>query len=829
MDILSKRIVIITLTSLFMTCVTHADVSASWNQDSDGSWSVGGNWAGSNAATGTTGVATFSNTITASRTITVDSSPWNINELLFGSTGSYGWTVDGGTLNLAGATPTVTVNNSATATIASTLSGSSGLIKIGAGTLVLSGANTTSGDTTISDGTLQIGDGTGTSASAGNGLLAVGTKTLKLNFNGPVTLANSSITGISLIHNIGTGKVTINNGSIGGTVDGGTAGLVLTNPITSSFSPKGDLTFGSSSTARTIAVSTPGTTLHIINQGLFWWIGGAGASSGVNLDIASGVTVSLASNQGKGDIFYNDLTGDGHFTFDGNASQRGFILGTSTLNGTLTANRSVFFGNGGADGAAGATRIVSTANGAVTFDSTTDAIYSGVMSGAGGLIKANMNTLTLSGVNTYSGATTISGGVLALAETGLLAAGSYSGTIANNGDLRFGNGAAQTVSGMISGTGSLTKNGAATLTLSGYNTYSGTTLVNTGKLVGATGSACLNSQVSVSNGATNGVNVFVPGNEWPCAGLAYTGNSAGLEIDFSSWTASTTLAPLRVNGDLSVTGIVSVLVKNGVWPSTGTFPLVSYTGTLSGPGSITLASLPEGISATLVNNTSARQIELTVTEIPTTSGSISTWTCLNGGNASGDWGTSDNWSNGIPDSVDAVADFSTLDLTAAAYINNDTPHTAGTLHFDDTSASHDWYLTNARLTLASSIGMPVITVANNKVEFTAGLTGSQGFRKEGPGTLRLYGLAHNSLSGTVFVTDGDLVIYKGESLINSTCPIVVDSGACLDIKGAWDGNPVANTLYLSGNGPDARGALHLWENQKHTGPINLLTDSKITF
>lgn len=488
----------------------------------------------------------------------------------------------------------------------------------------------------------------------------------------------------------------------------------------------------------------------------------------------------------------------------------------------------MLFGKGGAAGAAGATKIISTGSGPITFDSTTDNIYSGVMSGAGKLIKSNLNTLTLSGANTYSGPTIINGGVLELAATGLLGGGTYSGSIENSGELRFGNTLNQSILGVISGTGSITKNGASTLTLSGVNTYSGPTLVNTGKLVGVTGGAALNTSVLVGNGAATGVSLLVPGSDWSCASLTYTGGSAELEIDLSVWAAST-VALLRVNGDLSVTGIVSLVVKNGLWPSTGSFPLVSYAGTMSGPGSINLAGLPAGVSATLVNNIVAKQIELNVTEIPVATGTISQWRRLDGGNASGDWDISDNWSSSIADGVDAVADFSTLNLAAAATVNINTPHTVGTLLFGDTSPSHNWNLTNAKLTLASSVGMPIIAVANNTAVFNAGLAGSQGFQKNGPGTLQLYGLAQNTLSGTVLVADGTLAINKGESLRNTTCSIMVNAGASLDINGQWVYTPVANTLYLNGNGVGARGALHLWENQDYAGPINLLTDSRITF
>ena len=94
-----------------------------------------------------------------------------------------GYTLAGGTLTLSGdphgnaAASFVNVDGGVTATIASVMSGTGiGLDKLGAGTLVLTGANTYTGPTTISAGTLQIGDGGTTGSIAGdvlnNGVLA---------------------------------------------------------------------------------------------------------------------------------------------------------------------------------------------------------------------------------------------------------------------------------------------------------------------------------------------------------------------------------------------------------------------------------------------------------------------------------------------------------------------------------------------------------------------------------------------------------------------------------------------------------------------------------
>jgi autotransporter-associated beta strand protein len=141
----------------------------------------------------------------------------------------------------------------------------------------------------------------------------------------------------------------------------------------------------------------------------------------------------------------------------------------------------------------------------------------GQLTGSKQLIKNSAGTLTLSGSNNYTGATTISNGTVALSAggsisinsaldlagatasfdiAGLTASGStnaslagVAGSVVNLGSKNLnvgGNNTSTTFAGTITNTGSLTKSGNGTLTLSGANAYTGTTTVNAGTLVVAT-------------------------------------------------------------------------------------------------------------------------------------------------------------------------------------------------------------------------------------------------------------------------------------------------------------------------------------------------------
>ncbi len=98
----------------------------------------------------------------------------------------------------------------------------------------------------------------------------------------------------------------------------------------------------------------------------------------------------------------------------------------------------------------------------------------------GSLVKVGTGTLTLSGDNTYTGATTISAGVLQLGAGG--ATGSIVGNVTDNATLAFDRSDSATFGGVISGAGIVDQIGGGTTILTGVNTYTGGTTISAGVL-----------------------------------------------------------------------------------------------------------------------------------------------------------------------------------------------------------------------------------------------------------------------------------------------------------------------------------------------------------
>ncbi|MGR6022074.1 autotransporter-associated beta strand repeat-containing protein, partial [Salmonella enterica] len=316
-----------------------------------------------------------------------------------------------GTFNLADADDSFTVN-----TVLEDVDANSGwngqsLTKTGAGTLILNAENTYTGSTTISEGTLIA-----------TNVEALGTGNVTDN----ATLELS--TGGDFANNIG-----------------GTGSVVKSGDKT--------LTLSGSNTY------TGGTTIS----------GGTLVASNVEALGTGDVTdnATLALNAG-GDFTNNiggtgrvEKSGDGTLTLSGSNTYTG---GTLISSGTLVANDVNALGTGDVTDNA-------------TLELNTGGDFDNAISGSGQVVKSGDKTLTLSGANSYTGGTTISGGTLVASNVEALGTGDVTdnATLALNAGGDFTNN--------IGGTGRVEKSGDGTLTLSGSNTYTGGTLISSGTLV----------------------------------------------------------------------------------------------------------------------------------------------------------------------------------------------------------------------------------------------------------------------------------------------------------------------------------------------------------
>ncbi|WP_348935427.1 autotransporter domain-containing protein [Aquabacter sp. CN5-332] len=306
----------------------------------------------------------------------------------------------------------VRIDPSLSATIAASIAGAGGLVKTGAGTIVLSGNNSYAGGTTINAGVLSVSSDANLGAASGG-----------LTFNGGTLATTASFTTSRSVTLNGTGALAVAGGTTltaGGTISG-PGGLAQTGPGTliltgaNSYAggttvSSGMLVLGSSTAAGTGAVSLSGGTALGFASGIS--VANALVLGGnVTFDLASGSAIASGSLSGSGNIAY---TGGGLLTLTGDSSA---FAGTTSVTGTLSVNGTL----------GGSVNVLS-----------------------GGTLKGNGTV----------GATTIASG-------GTIAPGNSIGTLTVNGPLTFASGSTYAVeinpqgqSDRIAVTGSATLNGA---------------------------------------------------------------------------------------------------------------------------------------------------------------------------------------------------------------------------------------------------------------------------------------------------------------------------------------------------------------------------------
>jgi autotransporter-associated beta strand protein len=645
------------------------------------------------------------------------------------------------------ATPTITVSNN-WLYIGSVISGGYGITKAGNGTLKLTGANTYTGTTTVSAGTLVI--------------------------NGPAfdTAARTYTISSGATMNIDSGTTAAN----GTTTINGSGTLYVTGLW------KNDTPNNPHGTGRNITMALgSGGLINVAASGTLcnggWsnitWTGSPGNLADLNVDgtfdLWDGNTVQVDALTGGGTV----IKGMGGGTT--------VVLTVGQDNGSGTFSGTISNGTGTAS-------LTKTGSGAQTLSGANT--YTGTTTLSAGTL--NINNASAIGTGTF----TISGGTIDNTSAGDIAMttnnpqnwnGDFTFTGTNN--LNLGTGAVSlsasrivtistlgsnlTVGGIISGSGkSLTLAGSGSLTLSGVNTYSGGTTISAHDTIFANNSSALGSgAVSLTASAApytdlslgNGVNV--------ANALTMNSTSAGtlrssLAVPYGS--TATYSGAITLAGDY-YTGFYAF----GTMTVSGTIGTSAYTGTLRlrGSGAGTLGA--------------AAVVSIPNADVQITDGG--TWTISSTGNT---WGATNIVSGTLMLGINSALPSATVvtmgqggNYTATLDLNGKNQTIAGlTETSGNTGGANALTVTNtgaaATLTINNSSNYQYDSLITNG-------TNALNIVKTGSGTLTLSN--DNTYTGTTTINGGTLNITNTSGSATGTGAITVGSGGTLGGTGEATG------------------------------------------
>jgi autotransporter-associated beta strand protein len=411
-----------------------------------------------------------------------------------------------------------------------------------------------------------------TAAAFGPGIVNNSGQPQTFNTNGLLQFSNGATAGDAIINNT-PGATTFTGFSTAGTATITNSGGGLTSFTDSSNAGSATITTNGGSLTQFVAFSDGANARFITNAGGTVDFSGTSGADGLN-------QISAGSIEGAGTYFL----GKNQLTVGGNNL-------STVVSGTIN--------DGGGSGGTGAS-----------------------------LIKVGAGTLTLSGVNTYSGTTIVADGTLLLAGSGTLGASTaqlqvtggtldLGGTTQTTGamtifDGQIINGTLNSTSydlqnGLVSATltgGAVTKDGVGTVTLTSANSYSGGTTINDGTLLlaGAGTLGAITGQLQVNGGTLDlGGTTQTTGAMTMVDGQAINGTLNSTSYNLQNGLVSATLTGGAVTkdgvGTVTVTGVNSysggttindgvLIITNGGALSTG--GIVMNGGTLTASQSFTL-------------------------------------------------------------------------------------------------------------------------------------------------------------------------------------------------------------------------------------------------
>jgi fibronectin-binding autotransporter adhesin len=500
-------------------------------------------------------------------------------------------------------------------------SGATGLTSVASGA-ILGGTGTIGGDVTVADGGAinpgDAGDAPGTLTANGNVALAGGSI---LNYNfGQANVPGGAFNDLLTVHGDLTLGGTLNvTQTAGGSFGPGVYrvisydGTLTNNGLGLGTTPADSDLFVQTSVANQVnLVNTTGLTLN-------FWDGDAGPKNDGAVNGGSGTWQNSTGNDNWTDStgMVNAPYSDGAFAiFQGAA-------GTVTVDNSL-GNVSVSGMQFTTDGyVIQGDAITLVADASDPSNASTIRVGDGTAAGAGymatiasvltgtqQLVKTDLGTLVLSGTNTYTGGTAITGGTVRISSDANLgdAAGGLSfngGTLNTTADVTSGRdvtldgtgtfltdtGTTTTLSGSIAGAGGLTKDGEGSLVLTGDASHSGGTTIAAGTLrIGDGGT----SGTLAGNVTNNGTLAFDRSDVSTFGGaitgtgdLQQIGTGTTILTGDSSYTGGTTIADGTLQlGDGGTSGSITGDVTNNGTLAISRSDDVALAGAISGSGGV---------------------------------------------------------------------------------------------------------------------------------------------------------------------------------------------------------------------------------------------------
>ncbi|EFT3418353.1 autotransporter outer membrane beta-barrel domain-containing protein [Salmonella enterica] len=517
--------------------------------------------------------------------------------------------------------------------------------------------------------------------------------------------------------------------------------------------------------------------------------------------------------------------GDGTLILSNTANDYG---NTNINGGTLSANDAAALGSGDVVIAENATLALSQG----TLDNN--------VTGEGQIVKSGSDELIVTGDNSYSGGTTITGGTLIADNADLLG----TGAIANSGVLQVGEGELENT---LSGSGSLVKTGSGELTLSGDNDYSGGTIISDGTLIA-------DNADSLGTGAVANSGVLQVGegeleNTLSGSGSLVKTGSGELTLsgdnDYSGGTiiSDGTLIAANVNalggGDVDNAGTLK-LDAEGKFNLANVTTQSGATTELAKGTTLNVDSLTQQADSTLNIDLSEANGESAITADSVTLGGTLNISGI--GNVTDSW-TPEAYTYTLIDSDSAITtDFN--DLTVAGMNSEDVDFLTIDGKVDeadntnyDLTASLSWYAdrdnastdAHGTFTLSDPDGNFNVAATLTDVDDTLdpGSTwDGKSLTKEGAGTLILSG--DNDYSGGTTINEGTLVAASttalGTGLVDNNATLVLDADSEVSAAGGITTHSGATTQLALGTSLDL-GDSALIQEDGSTLNVELNSDS----